>query len=406
MKVIKSQSSISTRNQARILEYMPELQELHIGREFQRPMTISSIQNLHINADSLRIWSLPHLYSLLHPTFTHSTKNLQELRIQIVNYGVNGLVEVLRRVNPDLRVLDTDCFVNYPIEDWHNGLILLPPPALDLQGTLPQFNLRSLRLSGLCAPHILFAPARPRDEKIVEQSEELAAGSVWWGCLPNLVEFATQFVAPATLIGIADNCPQIEILDVSLAQKGSSAVAYILTKCSKLKSFTGKGHMIDATHLVQSPMWVCRDIERLHIEVHGIPRAGSQGSRTGDDQVLEHAMVSNFRSLETTFGEFEYLHPLLKNSLELSLVSGLYLLVGFKNLQRIGVQEVDLSVGQEELNWMKEHWQLEAWIGLMPSVGAVLEESDAQKGDDGYYSTKNLRLLRMIKETWPSISAS
>ncbi|KAF9273782.1 hypothetical protein BGZ74_004636, partial [Mortierella antarctica] len=137
MKVIRFQTSISTRNQAKILEHMPELRELHVGREVPGLPTISSTQNLHINADSLRIWSLPHLYSLLHPTFIHSTRNLQELRIQIVNYGVNGLVEVLRRVNPDLRVLDADCFVSCPIEDWCAGLVLLPPPALDLQGTLP-----------------------------------------------------------------------------------------------------------------------------------------------------------------------------------------------------------------------------------------------------------------------------
>lgn len=81
-------------------------------------------------------------------------------------------------------------------------------------------------------------------------------------------------MVPATLIGIADNCPQIEILDVSLAQKESDAVAYALMMCAKLKSFVGKGQMIDATHVFQGPTWVCRDIERLHIDVHGIPRVG------------------------------------------------------------------------------------------------------------------------------------
>ncbi|KAF9312528.1 hypothetical protein BG003_006173 [Podila horticola] len=113
MKVIKFQTSVSSWYQAKILD--------------------------------LRIWPVPFLYSLLHPTFTHSTKNLQELRIQMINYGVNGLVELLRRINLDLRVLDIDCLVSYPIKAWYTGVAIpLPPQVLDVQGTLPQFNLRSL----------------------------------------------------------------------------------------------------------------------------------------------------------------------------------------------------------------------------------------------------------------------
>ncbi|KAF9327614.1 hypothetical protein BG006_009100 [Podila minutissima] len=246
MKVIKFRTSISAKHQAKILECMPELTELHVGSGFLGSETTNWNENFHVNADTLRLWSVPHVFCLLYPTITHSTKNLQELWINVLNYGVNGLAEVLRRVNPNLQVLDLD--------------------ALDL-----------------------------------------AAGSVWWGCFPNLIEFVTQFVAPATLIGIVDKCPQIEILDVSLAQKGSSAVAYVLAKCSKLRSFVGKGHMIDATRLVQNPAWVCCDIERLHIEVHGISRAGSQGLGTNEDQA---AISSAARSL--SIGVFERLGQLSK----------------------------------------------------------------------------------------------
>ncbi|KAG0332899.1 hypothetical protein BG000_009651 [Podila horticola] len=145
MKVIKFQTSVSSWYQAKILEYMPELQELHVGRELPGALTISPNANLHFDADSLRIWPVPYLYSLLHPTFTHSTKNLQELRIQMVIYSVNGLVELLRRVNLDLRVLDIDCFVSYPIKAWYTGVAIpLTPQVLDVHGALPQFNLWSL----------------------------------------------------------------------------------------------------------------------------------------------------------------------------------------------------------------------------------------------------------------------
>ncbi|KAG0027937.1 hypothetical protein BGZ81_005140, partial [Podila clonocystis] len=229
---------------------------------------------------------------------------------------------------------------------------------------------------------------------------DLTAGSVWWGCFPNLVGFVAQFVAPATLIGIEGNCPQLEILDVSLAQKGSSAVAYVLTTCAKLKSFVGKRHMIDASHAVQGPGWVCRDIERLHIEELDLG-----GYILLPDQ-LENTMVGSFPSSHMMSEESEYHHPLLRNSLDLSLASGLHNLAGLKNPRRIGVEEVDLSVGQEELDWMKEHWRLEAWMGLRPFMDHNLEKSDVQLDDDGFYSTKNLRLLRMIKATWPSISTS
>ncbi|KAG0341642.1 hypothetical protein BG000_008454 [Podila horticola] len=436
MKVVKFRTMISAKNQAKILECMPGLTELHVGREISGNETANWNEKLHINADTLRLWSVPHLYCLLHPTITHSTKNLQELRIQMVNYGVNGLVELLRRVNPDLRVLDTDCFVSYPIESWYTGIALpLPPQVLDVQGTLPQFNLRSLRLSGLCTPHILFTPARHGYEQIVEQSEELTAGSAWWGCLPHLTEFVAQFVAPATLIGIADNCPQIEILDVSLAQKGSDAIAYVLMKCAKLKSFVGKGHMVYATQVVEGPAWVCRDIERLHLEVQGIPRNGgvtdNQGQGTGEESLvldlskarelsigvyeligqltklweldlggythlpdsLEHTRAGCFRSFEMTFEVVDRVHPFLNNSLELSLASGLDRLAGLRNLRRIGVQEVDLSIGQEELDWMKEHWpRLESWMGL-----------EAYLNNTGDYSAKNGQIAKLIKETWPSV---
>ncbi|KAG0034017.1 hypothetical protein BGZ82_005885, partial [Podila clonocystis] len=209
---------------------------------------------------------------------------------------------------------------------------------------------------------------------------------------------------------------------------GSSAVAYVLTTCAKLRSFVGKGHMIDASQAVQGPAWVCRDIERLHIEVYGIPRVGGQGPGTSEDKVtissaaqglsigvfkrlalltklqeldlrgytflpdrLEYTAAGSFRSRGMTPEVSESAHPLLRNSLELSLASGLHHLTGLKNLRRIGVLEVDLCIGHDELDWMKEHWRLEAWMGLRPFVDRNLE---------------NLRLLRMIKETWPSISTS
>ncbi|KAF9203558.1 hypothetical protein BGZ59_001560, partial [Podila verticillata] len=72
----------------------------------------------------------------------------------MLNYGVDGLVKLLRCVNPGLQVLDTDCFVDYPIGEWYREVALPLPPVLNLQETLPQFNLRSLRLSGLSSPHV------------------------------------------------------------------------------------------------------------------------------------------------------------------------------------------------------------------------------------------------------------
>ncbi|KFH74224.1 hypothetical protein MVEG_01437 [Podila verticillata NRRL 6337] len=374
MRIIKFQTSISARSQAMILDYMPGLRELHVGREFPGEQ-ISPNENIHINADSVRLWSVPHLYCFLHPSITHSAKNLQELRIQMLNYGVNGLVELLRCVNPDLQVLDTDCFVDYPIGEWYREVALPLPPVLNIQDTLPQFNLRSLRLSGLSSPHVMFAPARQRGEEIAEQSEELTAGSAWWACFSNLTEFVTQFVAPATLIAIADNCPQIEILDVSLAQKGSTAIAYVLTKCSKLKSFIGKGHMIDVTHVVQGPAWVCRDIERLHIEIDSsTPWWDLIGRSKG--RLRNWTMFT--RSLR------------IRSSCPSHL--GLGRLAGLKKLGCIGVQEMDLCVGQEEVDWMKKHWQLESWVGLSPfSAGG------------GFYSAKNGLIAKLIKEAWPSI---
>ncbi|KAG0098321.1 hypothetical protein BGZ93_000463 [Podila epicladia] len=413
MKVIKFRTPISAKHQVNILECMPELTELYVGDDSFSlgSETTNWNEKLHINADALRLWSVPHLYCLMHPTITHSTKNLQELRIKMLNYGVDGLVEVLRRVNPNLQVLVLDG------EHFH------------------KFNLRSLTLSGRCLPRMFFAPARPRDEQIVEQSEELTAGSVWWSCFPNLIEFVTQFVAPATLIAIVDNCPQIEILDVSLAQKGSSAVAYVLTKCSRLKSFVGKGHVIDAARVVEGPSWVCRNIERLHLEVQGIPRTGSvadghghgvseeslvlDNSKAGELSVkvyeligqltklreldlggyqhlpdrLEHTGAGDYSSFERTFRWVDHVHPFLSNSLELSLASGLDRLAGLKSLRQIGVQEVDLCIGEEELEWMKEHWhRLESWIGLEPYLK-----------NPGDYSAKNGQIAKLIKAEWPAI---
>ncbi|KAG0084616.1 hypothetical protein BGZ93_001151 [Podila epicladia] len=407
---------------------------VHLGESFGSETTNWN-EKLHINADTLRLWSVPHLYCLMHPTITHSTKNLIELRIKRFNYGVNGLVEVLRRINPNLQVLDLDMFMEFPLKEHECNVEFPSPPPLDLQGTLPQFNLRRLRLSGVCTPHCLFAPARPQNEQIIEQSEELAAGSVWWGCFPNLVEFVTQFVVPATLIAIVDNCPQIEILNVSLAQKGSSAVAYVLTTCSRLKSFVGKGHIIDAPQVVEGATWVCNDIERLHLEVQGIPRIGGaadgQEQGTSEESMvlniskakelsievyerigqltklreldlggfthlpdrLNHTMVGAYWCFHSTFEWVDHVHPFLNNSLDLSLANGLDRLAGLKNLRQIGVQELDLCIGPEELEWMKEHWpHLESWIGLEPYLG--------KPGD---YSAKNGKIAKLIKAKWPAV---
>ncbi|KAG0013202.1 hypothetical protein BGZ82_002253 [Podila clonocystis] len=412
MKVIKFRTSISSRHQAKILEHMPELRELHVGGEFQGGLAISSDQNLHINADSLRIWSVPHFYSLLHPNFTHSTKNLQELRIQMVNYGVNGLVELMRRVNPDLRVLDIDCFVRYPIEHWHRGLVLPLPPALDPKGALPQFNLRSLRLSGLSSSHVLFSPARPRDEHIIEQAEDLTAGSVWWGCFPNLVEFVAQFVAPATLIGIADNCPQLEILDVSLAQKGSSAVAYVLTTCAKLKSFLGKGHMVDAAHVVEGPAWVCSDIERLHLEVQGIPRA--EGVADGQCQGASEALALDIsKARELSIGVYKRIGQLTKLR-ELDLGGYTYLPDRLEHTLCAPISEqfaravsgirAGPARGAQE---PQAHWCTRSGSVYRPR-GAGLDERALAAfgfldGNPGDYSAKNGQIAKLIKETLPSV---
>ncbi|KAF9209027.1 hypothetical protein BGZ59_010316 [Podila verticillata] len=117
-------------------------------------------------------------------------------------------------------------------------------------------------------------------------------------------------------------------------------------------------------------------------------------------------MVGSYRSFEMTFEELDNVHPILKNSLELSLASGLDRLAGLKKLGCIGVQEMDLCVGQEEVDWMKKHWRLDVWKGLKPFACYYLEKFDVHQGDDWRYSTKNLRLLRMVKETWPDISTS
>ena len=107
---------------------------------------------------------------------------------------------------------------------------------------------------------------------------------------------------------------------------------------------------------------------------------------------LEHTMVGSYRSFEMTFEELDNVHPILKNSLDLSLASGLDRLAGLKKLGCIGVQEMDLCVGQKEIDWMKKHWQLESWVGLSPfSAGG------------GFYSAKNGLIAKLIKEAWPSI---
>jgi len=107
---------------------------------------------------------------------------------------------------------------------------------------------------------------------------------------------------------------------------------------------------------------------------------------------LEHTMVGSNRTFEMSFEVEKNIHLVLKNSLELSLVSGLDRLAGLKKLRRIGVQEVGICVGQEEVEWMKEHWQLESWVGLSPF-----------SADGSFYNSKHGQTLKFIKEAWPSI---
>ncbi|KAG0341933.1 hypothetical protein BG004_005850 [Podila humilis] len=447
MKSIRFSAALDSRHQAKLLQHMPELRELYIG-EFGASRGSDLDKAIHVNADSLHLWSVPHLYFVLNPAVTNSTKNLVEFRLRMLNYGVDGLIELLRRMNPGLQVIDADCFVNYPIEQWYQGLALpTPSPAqMQLQQIpFPQFNLRSLRLSGLSSPWVFLSPYPPNGGDLPEISEDLTARSTWWRCLPHLTEFVAQFVTPTTMVAIADHCPKIEIVDVSLAQKGASSVLHVLTNCAHLKRFIGKGHMLDAEQVAKgSKQWACRDIERLHLEIHGIPRGSREGAgndldgaatlpaltitavelsiavyeRIGQltrlkdldlggyvplkDKLPMGSMVGSYRGLHRTFEYSGHVFPGVRDTLELSLVSGLGLLSNLKRLERLGVQEVDLCIGQEELSWMKSQWpNLQIWGGLSAFLSCTVPQSISAVIGYETTSVKNRRLWEMIRQTWP-----
>ncbi|KAF9430587.1 hypothetical protein BGZ94_005921 [Podila epigama] len=434
LRYLQLPQEFSPISQAAVLEAMPGIEELYVGMDSLYE-TRDMPESVHLDADSLRVWSLPNALYLIHPMVTHSTANLQELHLGKLHSGVPGLVHLLGQISsPKLQVLQVGHLAPNAIY-LEDPIVPTLPLSVDMN-ILPTFNLRHLRILGVCRPHDLFAPFRDPCEEIEEESESLTNGSAWWKCLPHLVEFQARYASPSTLIAIADNCPQLEILNVSLAQRGTKAIAHVLRTCSRLKSFVGKGHMIDANEeAVQDLDWVCSDLERLDLEVCGIPREreATEKRMSKDAKELSTKMYMRLgkltklrelnlggtmplksrliyttagigRELSVDFQNAEVRHPYMTDSLELSMDSGLAYLGTLTCLERIGIRELDQRISQEELKWMKKHWpRLRSWVGFKSSLKGAHHGERAMTTKGSPFVCRNQELRHRVQETWPAI---
>jgi len=236
------------------------------------------------------------------------------------------------------------------------------------------------------------------------------------GRMPYLISLCLGRIRPFMLEVITDNCPLLEELTLEIKGHCSKELVKLLTTCKKLRVLKGYGLAVRAVDMIRKP-WVCQELEELECAIVGIPRLTveqeqlmAQGSADDENVLLlnqvrrvaidsnlmaEHGREQNTSTLKKAsarlltlqstlqqhhnslelqrkvlaqLGRFTKLrvlslgHSLEKpprpfpKSLELTLKSGLYQLSGLKNLQVLGIQDIDHRMTRKEIQWTSIHW--------------------------------------------------
>lgn len=196
------------------------------------------------------------------------------------------------------------------------------------------------------------------------------------------------YIDGTTLTAFSRHFKNLEYLEFLLNEPCSKELLGLLVGCPKLKNCVGKGHVVMAEDIVNSPEWTCLDLERLDIVVSGVPRLTNQQEAvldlmqeqgrtdeaqqtTAEEQEALHYRKESYslqRKIYQRLGRHKrlrgfflgtcvaYGHKKVDDCLELTLASGLDELAGLDMMEFISFTELNHRVGEAEDMWVKERW--------------------------------------------------
>ncbi|KAF9904573.1 hypothetical protein EC991_002562 [Linnemannia zychae] len=233
-----------------------------------------------------------------------------------------------------------------------------------------------------------YGPLDKLDEAIAKVIDSSSAGLKRF-VFTRQLDFGLEF-GPRSTLALFRNTATLEFVRMEgAAFFGSKNIQRLLCSAPKLKELNllrpawsgckDDGH-IEALDMVESE-WVCTNLEVFECEIGGIPHPRSTFlslSDPGYESTMKDIRERNLdlhRKVYSQLGRLTKLRELklgsswsdvydthgfrytrLKDCLEMTLDSGLDLLRPLKELERMGLDEMDVYIGRKELAWMKEHW--------------------------------------------------
>ncbi|KAG0057068.1 hypothetical protein BGZ83_001917 [Gryganskiella cystojenkinii] len=233
--------------------------------------------------------------------------------------------------------------------------------------------------------------------------------------MPLLTRLELNTTSTEILTIIARDCLLLEHLKLTCNRVFHRELYMILMSCSRLKTVRGSGLEIRAIDLIQRPL-SCLGLEEFEVAIKSVPRMNEEQTNTlrklrslleleeedvlmedGEDnepsdpsqiqnqqrkqirqlnrrqqrsigfqrEVMEQlarftklrVLILSFKKPNLLYGnEYDHGHFADRSTLELSLGTGLDLLVTLQELEIFGFNEMDHHLGLQELSWISDHW--------------------------------------------------
>ncbi|KAG0281921.1 hypothetical protein BGZ95_006428 [Linnemannia exigua] len=260
--------------------------------------------------------------------------------------------------------------------------------------------------------------------------------------MPNLVRLELKSITLDTLVHLstAETCRHLEHVRFNIPQPHYKETNRLFVNCPNLKSIQGLGIAVLAEDVIAEPQWTCLGLQKLHCEIHGVPRLSQDQEKLWEEMHMDNADNNNINNINKSDGnmrqiaeqrqrslsvqrqlcqqlarltDLRYLNvgfPLRRyrqygssvvistrlpsgghenvrwhgrpvpDTLSFSLDSGLDELATLQRLNTFGFKAVNHQIGEDEVQWMARHWRhLEIMYGLDAHRNGVLcdEKADA-----------------------------
>lgn len=90
--------------------------------------------------------------------------------------------------------------------------------------------------------------------------------------VPFLTRLDLGIINDEVLVAMTTTCTALEYVRFSLDAPYPAELSQFFASCSHLKECHGDGHIIAADDLINGPEWTCMELEKLDIEIQGLPR--------------------------------------------------------------------------------------------------------------------------------------